>query len=218
MGVSLVPSINPCSFCVEVELARQGQGLHFSETGDLIALPTLGCFVRGYSLIVPKRHYTSFACQTPKELTETEAFLEHIRSVSNEIFGPTILAEHGTGAPEEPTAACCDHAHFHVIPTTSFLDVLSTYQATGGPGLGLGSIQELSRFEGHSYLSLSDSPGKWTIWVGASRFPRQCIRRAVSKAEGDETKFDWRLHMHQHNMVETSVLFKYALRNSGGAR
>jgi len=201
-----------CRFCREIELAANRQGQHFAETDALIALPTLGCFVVGYSLIVPKEHLTSFAAQSPEQLRATEAFLESIRAKSEELFGPTIVAEHGTGAPEEPTAACCDHAHLHIVPTRQFDQVLDYYQRTGGPGVAIDDLTALSAYEGNSYLTLSRSAGDWRVWPGASRFPRQCIRRAIANAEGNGELFDWRGYPHHDNMAITATMYRYAFK------
>lgn len=214
---SLMIDSNVCSFCREVQLAQRGEGLCFDQTDTLIVLPTLGCFVRGYSLIVPKAHITSMAAQSRNELFESEALLEVTRKVSEELFGPTIVAEHGTGAPEEPTAACCDHAHLHLIPTRRFNEVLDFYRGRGGPERVLGSLDELAEYEGQSYLTLSEEPGRWRIWVGASRFPRQCIRRATAGAEGMDAMFDWKLHPCEANMAETATLNRYARKRGQGA-
>lgn len=176
----------------------------------------MGCFVTGYSLIVPKNHRGSLAEASGDELARILGFAEHVRAAIFDEFGPTIIAEHGSGAPDEPTAACCVHSHLHLIPVkTQCSDVVAEYVARGGPGRPISPVEDLPPLAGHSYLTLSTAPGEWVLWHDASRFPRQFVRRAVATALGDPGMFDWRLSPFPEKMLATSMLLKQVL---GGRR
>jgi len=204
--------LDPCNFCHEVAQAKNGYGLHFLQTHEAIALPTLGCFVRGYSLIVPTSHVASLADlpgASRRPLFETA---EYVRERIEFLFGPTLIAEHGSGAPEEPTAACCVHAHLHLIPVGSAaFQVQHEYEATGGKGQGFEPENDLDQLAGSSYLTLSLRPGEWTVWKDASRFPRQFVRRATANALGRPTVFDWKRSPFVEHMRETTELMKRAI-------
>jgi hypothetical protein len=127
-----------------------------------------------------------------------------------------MLAEHGSGAPDEPTAACCVHAHMHLIPVEGVDAVVAAYSERGRAPTKIGKLEDLKALEGQSYLVLSPRPGEWLLWKDASRFPRQFVRRAVSSVLGRSGEFDWRAHPHPDQMQTTSNIMKILIDSQIG--
>lgn len=204
-----------CSFCDEVRQANAGLGLSFGEFGAFIALPSLGCFSKGYSLLVPRAHVPSFAHLSEEKLRAADGHISSLRGAISRLFGEVVVAEHGSGAPDEPTAACCVHAHIHLIPAKGCVEIIeNAYAVRGGQPEVLSSLVDVKRFEGASYLTLSPRNGVWLLWRNASRFPRQFIRRAASEAAGVGELFDWRAHPFFEEMAITSTAMKYSVKSS----
>ncbi|THD80908.1 MAG: hypothetical protein E7812_05685 [Phenylobacterium sp.] len=201
-----------CSFCDEVNRVGANDGLSFASSEEHIALPTLGCFVVGYSLVVSRAHINSMAHLDQDAILRLSEFVERVRAAVVAACGPIVVAEHGSGEPTDPTAACCEHAHMHFIPVEdASLEVLKTYESRGGQGKRLTGFEELRTYAGRSYLSLSLSPGEWLVWDNAARFQRQFIRRATAGALGQPKMFDWRSYPFGENMRRTALLLRYAM-------
>lgn len=204
-------ALEPCNFCHEVVQAENAKGLNFRESSKAIALPTLGCFVRGYSLVVPREHAASLADISVASRSAIIGFAEEVRERIEFLFGPTIIAEHGSGAPDEPTAACCVHAHLHLIPLQGAVTkVLEEYVSVGGKGVLFEPEEGLGAFVGRSYLTVSPAKGHWLVWPNAARFPRQFVRRAAANALNQPMMFDWHLHSFPENMRLTTDVMKRA--------
>ena len=104
-----------CEFCAEfaVEGRSWREVIRFSE---MILAPGLGCFVEGYTLLIPVRHVRAFADLTERHLAELQDGVENVRAaIERFTHMRTIVAEHGATVCDVG-ASCVDHAHLHFIP------------------------------------------------------------------------------------------------------
>src|SRR5437868_12927089 len=65
------------------------------ETDHVTVLPTLGHFVKGYLLLVPKVHYCTLADMPPDAIREVEDLKKSLLQRLGPRYGPYILFEHG---------------------------------------------------------------------------------------------------------------------------
>ena len=89
------------------------------ESDNFFAIASIGGFIKGWTLIVPKAHQLNL-----RECYATAEFQTFVRDVSqkvNSVFGSTIFFEHG--AREEGSIIGCgvDHAHLHIVPSEDSL-------------------------------------------------------------------------------------------------
>ena len=152
-----------CTLCEEVARSQSDGSLVYASDRYQIVVPSLGCFIPGHSLVVPRRHVTSFAELGPTEAAAAAVMLEVVRDQISDAIAPPILAEHGTG-PHLLSAACCSHAHAHVIPVGSEVDkVLRSFEEAGGAGSRISDLTDLARFAGGSYVMLSPAAGEFYV-------------------------------------------------------
>jgi diadenosine tetraphosphate (Ap4A) HIT family hydrolase len=198
-----------CSFCAE--FARPGGGGRIiTRDDDWVLLPTLGCFVAGYCLLMPIDHLQATADLPPEDLDALQDRVERLRHHIADEFGPTIVAEHGPSACDLG-ASCCTHAHLHLIPIGPADAVTDAYEHTGGAPLVLGGLVGLRNLAGSPYLYLSPEPGVHLAWPAAG-FPRQFVRRVCAAILGMPDRYDWRDHPFEPTMRTTLGRLRTALQ------
>src|SRR6266508_1976380 len=198
-----------CSFCAEFTCPGGG-GRIITRDGDWVLLPTLGCFVAGYCLLMPIDHLQAAADLPAQELHALEARIERIRHQIAGECGATIVAEHGPGACDLG-ASCCTHAHLHLIPIGAADAVTDAYQHTGGAPQVLDGLADLRDLAGSPYLYLSPQPGVHLAWPAAG-FPRQFVRRVCAGILGMPDRYDWRDHPFEPTMLATLTRLRTALQ------
>lgn len=191
-----------CSFCREFA-KPPGEGWSIVRSERFVLMPTLGCFTHGYSLVMPVDHVYSFGevVNDPDEACSLEVFLNDVRALVESRFGPTIIAEHGSGGQQDMGAACCQHAHLHLIPAPDKDAVLRRYCQTGGKPAVLNSIRDLALQQG-SYIYLAPSPEQHLVWP-ARRFPCQFVRRVLADLHGLQEYWDWQEYPFWDKRVAT---------------
>ena len=198
-----------CSFCAE--FARPGGGERIiTRDGDWVLLPTLGCFVAGYCLLMPIDHLQAVADLPAGQLHALEARIERLRSHLAGQFGAAIVAEHGPGACDLG-ASCCTHAHLHLIPIGAAGAITDAYQQTGGAPEVLDELAGLRGLAGSPYLYLSPRPGMHLAWPAAG-FPRQFVRRVCAGILGMPDRYDWRDYAFEHTMRATLTRLRATLQ------
>jgi diadenosine tetraphosphate (Ap4A) HIT family hydrolase len=88
---------------------------------NVFITPDIAPVVEGHFLIVTKKHWNSFANVDDDTYASLEAAKEYLRC---SVFKKEkhLFFEHG--AVRKNTAGCCiDHAHMHVIPISSDIDI-----------------------------------------------------------------------------------------------
>ena len=191
-----------CDFCAEFNSNADIQkGRIIWRTKNFVFLPTIGCLTPGYCLLMPIKHYNSFAELPERELFESFALLEKARSQISEDFGTPIIAEHGSGGICDKGASCCSHAHMHLIPVKPE-PVIDAYKKIGGDPFRISNIKELKEQEGSSYMFLSPSPNLYLVWY-AAKFVSQFVRRVSSNVLGFEYLFNWKKYPFHENMIIT---------------
>ncbi|MEU6928314.1 HIT domain-containing protein [Streptomyces sp. NPDC046374] len=181
-----------CQFCTEFTTREHPTRIITETPGSWLLLPTVGAFTPGYCLFMPVEHLDAAADLTPAHLRRVAAEVEEMRTLIQNRYGPTILAEHGP-RDCELGASCCSHCHLHLIPVPDPDVITAAYERSGGPGRRLGSMAELPTAADGSYLYLSPRHGEHHYWPSAG-FARQFVRRVCADALGIGDSFDWRDH------------------------
>jgi diadenosine tetraphosphate (Ap4A) HIT family hydrolase len=171
------------------------------ETPWLKVLPTLGHFVKGYLLLVPKEHFCALA-DTPaeliRELEEVKAAL--VRQLSP-MCGPYVFFEHGARGPD--SGGCgISHAHLHALPLTA--DEVLPKLKSQFPYLPIGSLSDLeSATCGASYLYYEDPSSQGWLFF-PKLLPSQYMRRLIAEAAGI-SQWDWRQSGREDGLLATRV-------------
>ncbi len=112
---------NKCRFCSIIK----GKYLYpdidkpFLENDSYIAMASIGAFIEGWTIIVPKNHGLSM-----KGHYFEKEFIDFFNSVSlkiYEMYGRAIAFEHSSSYEGSATACGSNHAHIHIVPFDSSL-------------------------------------------------------------------------------------------------
>ena len=183
-----------CLFCSiqEVSNPSNPEDEIFDESENFYAKPALGHFVFGYTLIISKEHFPSFAYVPEHLFPELEAFrCNVVDKLHNICQHPITIMEHGALNRCQRGGSCIDHAHLHLIPLAADLyPVLSERFSLGE----LGSISELRRFKDAQVPYLYyQREGFLSHGVGLSQdVPSQMLRQIACQSLGTPELWDWR--------------------------
>lgn len=184
-----------CLFCSIPEMVPNPQNPEdeiLDESEHFYAKAALGHFVYGYTLIVSKEHFLSFAYLPEQLFPELEAFKDSVVDKLHQICtNPITILEHGAINRPQRAGACIDHAHLHLMPLP--VDIYARLQEKF-PFTQLGSMGEVGRFKHGpvSYLYYqSEEVGSSCVKL-TEHVPSQLLRRVACQALGKPELWDWR--------------------------
>lgn len=201
-----------CEFCKEIKdfnSSRVGSIYERSissriirQNEHFIVLPTIGQIVPKSLLLLPKKHYETFAQIETDILREGIAMLDEIE---NKLFtGGNILFEHGA---KKCTSASCGvyHAHIHIVPIEgeiNFEDLVGT-NAILSPSIEH-AFNDLKKEDNYIFFKNTNNRVYYnTIKQGnPDLFKSQYFRRWLSANFFPEKEWDWK----KYNVIENDLL------------
>lgn len=196
-----------CPYCRQFGGGRKTSRV-IRTSGRFTLFPTLGCFIKGYCILIPTKHVGAYAHLDRSTLAELEPEMQHIaREVRLRCGMDVIVAEHGEArvASHEPGCNCVSHAHWHFIPVLRRQNVFMEYCKTGGYPRVLKSLTELSEISG-PYLYLNVGTEQHFVWENTSDFARQYVRIVAACDHGIGDWFNWRQFRFEENIQITRAL------------
>lgn len=215
-----------CSFCSE--LSQDTIGNYFAEitndqfddrviwsNDDFAIIPTIGCMIEGYVLLITKNHIPSFSGIASDKLDNLKKIVNNITEVLKGVYGNgCVMFEHGSVNQKNCLivgGACEDHAHIHFLPVSVSL---SKYAQKKFAIKQIQDISYLQTFENRNmpYLYFSDPNSNRYVcdapWV-VSQFFRQVI--TIDLSLGDIWR--WQTFPFVENMKRTYETLKPAFLN-----
>ncbi len=184
------------------------------ETNLFACVPSIGSFVEGYLLIIPKKHFLSsllFPDEYLYELMKINTVLS--RFYEEYYHSGFLIYEHGTSDASHVGGMSVVHAHLHYVPYN--LPIISMC-----PEFSFAKFEnffDVSRYYAslplnHPYLLLQDVDG--SIYLAFSDdIPSQFFRKRVCDICGLTGQGDWKIYPFVENIKKTiSAAQKYGLR------
>jgi diadenosine tetraphosphate (Ap4A) HIT family hydrolase len=183
-----------CLFCSIQETSNPSnpEDEIIDESENFYAKPALGHFVFGYTLIISKEHFPSYAYLPQHLFPELEAFQESVLDKLHNISRhPITFMEHGAISRCQRGGSCIDHAHLHLMPLAADLYPILSERFSFDE---LASVSELRRFRDAQIPYLYyQREGLPSHGVGLSQdVPSQLLRRIACHALGTPELWDWR--------------------------
>jgi diadenosine tetraphosphate (Ap4A) HIT family hydrolase len=183
-----------CLFCSIQDLSNPSnpEDEIIDESENFYAKAALGHFVFGYTLIISKEHFPSFAYVPEHLFLELEAFRNNVLDkLHNLCAHPISLMEHGALSRCKRGGSCIDHAHLHLMPLAADLYPVLSERFSFGE---LGSISEVRRFKAAQVPYLYyQREGLRSHGVGLSQdVPSQMLRQIACQSLSTPELWDWR--------------------------
>jgi diadenosine tetraphosphate (Ap4A) HIT family hydrolase len=171
------------------ELLPPGRSRFIAATPGFVAVPTYGCFVPGYLLIVPRRHVLSFGRLDQAALAEAQTLIDELAARLQAVYGLPVLGfEYGistTGVRR------IEHAHWHLLPSAADLTGWLADRLTGQSICSLTGVPS-----GHSYIAVRSQDAALRVFDVAGPMEahqRIRLRRTVAALDPrvPDDAWDW---------------------------
>ena len=164
-----------------------------ARTPNLALLADLSPLCVGHLLLVPNRHYLSFAQAVQDHYDEVTDVTDAVLTLYSRTFGHAAVLEHGSAADTEGSA-CITHAHWHILPVDGAL-VAARMHADGLHHTDLGSLQDLEPVAELQVPYFYLAHGRYRQVYGTGRVMRpQYLRSVVGRILGiPDPEWDWAL-------------------------
>lgn len=175
------------------------------ESSNFVVVPTRGSIVKGWLLVVPKRHFPCVGAFAPDLREEFNDVRATVSSVVKAKYGSVIQFEHGPVGVGHPAGCGVDHAHLHVVGLNTDLIEHSTNNFKL-PAIWE-KIDTVNRTadafaERVPYLFVENENGEqWLLkhhGIGS-----QMLRKVIASQRGLADYFDWKQHAFPENVTQT---------------
>ncbi len=179
------------------------------ESESFVALPSVGAFIEGWLLIVPRTELLSYGFLPESLWDEAEAFVSEVCARVEAKYGPVALFEHGPKNLRSAIGCGVDYAHFHIVPTQHDLreQAARSYpQLKWNRCTSIRSLQHpQTRSNGYwALLQKSFSESCWVAESPAENPPNQLFRRLLATKVGlNQESFDWRKKLGEQQIKST---------------
>lgn len=213
-----------CGFCEEYTDSRNSEYYRLLghkigitsrivyETKHWYVVPTLGCLVPGYILLVCKNHYLSTANLSKDLYCEFIELKKEMESIIYKQVGlPCICFEHGVTSELYSGANSVNHVHIHIVPYSNSIwhDMSQKYN--------LNSFAKVANYENlytmwleakpKSYLLFQDTDSAIYYKDDASGFPSQFFRMCMASYLNVK-QWDWKIEYYEENITKTIRYFR----------
>lgn len=190
-GCEFCDGADPAAHTPMQELIGTGRPRVVVESSRFYVTPTLGCFVPGYVLVVPRAHVHSFGQLEAAPLAEAEGVIDVMAAWLAATYRMPVLAfEYGLADGNRRI----QHAHWHLLPTEADLH---GWLGDRLDGQAIGSLADLSGGP-CSYIAVRDQDGRMATYPCEDTDPAARIRLRRVVAELDPRvpveRWDWAAH------------------------
>lgn len=203
-GLTSCPTQCDCAYCKLLNQSGSQKILH--QSPNFFIMTTLGAFIEGYLLVIPKKHIMSAAQLNTYELKreyfevlqDAYSLIEWAYKTDN-----VIVFENGTGNSGKGKAKdSVVHAHTHLVISNLTADII---QKEHGIPLSAIHFNELANYSDRSYLLIHDECDIWKINSDSETYiPRQFVRQAIAEEYGiNDDSWNWRTHPYRDKMAAT---------------
>lgn len=178
------------------------------ETKNFVCVPSIGSFVEGYLLVIPKRHYLSTLMLPEDNLKELQLIISVLSNFYKEKYKQSFLIyEHGTSTSEKVGGMSVTHAHLHFLPCSMrIISSLSEFEFLKFESL-LAVKDYYSHVNGGPYLLLKDNDNSYYLSI-TENIPSQYFRKKVCDICSMKGTGNWKEFPYIENIKKTLTATK----------
>lgn len=184
-----------CIFCNIIKTGdnkKEEKNVILYEDDLILITQATGSPVRGYLMIVPKKHINGFAELTKKELKYVEKIIKKIKSIYKKHFNiDSILLEHGS-IEEGRHPQSIVHAHLHLIPF-NFTDEIEDELMENLKLKPMNCFEDIKINQKSDYWFYCSSTGKFYQSANILSAPRSIFMNLIAKQIGLPLPYEWRI-------------------------
>lgn len=177
------------------------------DTEDYFSLVSVGAFIYGWLLVIPKEHVYNMKTYYTNEVfwRYIESALRYMRNRLGAADQKILLFEHGANACDSLTGCGTNHAHIHLVPYGK--SILNKIQS--GKEWIKTSWHQVSAIVGEREYLLycdneSDNPQDSAVYVHLVVKPEsQYFRKILADDMGLEGKFSYKEHLYMERSGRT---------------
>jgi diadenosine tetraphosphate (Ap4A) HIT family hydrolase len=180
------------------------------QTDHFVVLPSLGAMVKGWLLIVPKKHFMCMGAVPDALETDYFELRKRVCTHLESVYGsPVVLFEHGPSRILTRTGCGVDHAHVHVVPFAEDLIKLATPYLSDTSGWYPATQKRLREAysAGLDYL-YAEVPGHAALMATSREFGSQVFRRAIADSLLISNEYQWREFLRLETVAGTISDFR----------
>lgn len=173
------------------------------ETDNFSCVPSIGSFVEGYILTIPKKHYLCALMMPENHLKELLSISTTLSSFYNNYYHKSFLIfEHGTADIKNVGGMSVVHAHLHFVPcSVQVFSLLPEFQFLKFESIW--AVQEYYLKNNTTpYLLLKDTDDSYYLAI-AENIPSQYFRKKVCDICGVKGTGDWKKYPYIDNIKKT---------------
>ena len=168
-----------------------------------VVMPTLGCLVPGWLLVIPRRPMANLTSLDTNERKSLRKLVAAIQSRLNHLEKQVFYFEHGSVLGSLSSCGV-NQAHLHIVPLP--FDLIEA--AIRQPGVAWNPIScqaHSLRVKHREYLFVTDSRDR--AMIGLPTSPRsQWFRRLIAVETDQQDHWDYKTHSGLENIRETVQL------------
>lgn len=197
-----------CVFCNIVKTRNNNnekeKNVILYEDDLLLITQATGSPVRGYLMIVTKRHINGFAELSKEELKHVEKLINIIKDFYKKYFHiDSILLEHGSIESGRHSQSIV-HAHLHLIPF-NFNEKIETELLTELHLKSIELFENIKINEKLDYWLYCDSKGKYYTSSNIINAPRSIFMNLIAKQINLKLPYEWRKNVTKKEYIDEII-------------
>lgn len=199
--------IKHCRFCeariAEVKQFQADEVLY--ETDNYYAVSSIGGFIPGWTLVFPKKHNLNMSTLYSNQ--DLNLFIYDVYKAVTELYGPSVVFEHGSNNESSQTSCGVAHAHIHIVPFNQNIEILARGASSDivWKEAKLNAIDKISKdseyfFCANKYTGL-DTKGSLAL---LSTPQSQFFRKILAKAVGLVDLYDYKKYHFEEISADTA--------------
>ena len=174
------------------------------ETNLFACVPSIGSFVEGYLLVIPKKHFLASLLMPQEYLQELQMISNVLDKYYNNCYRTGfVVYEHGAANEENVGGMSVVHAHVHFVPCNSeVIKFCPEFEF-----IKFGSLIDASEYyskygNDRPYLLFRDIDTTYYL-AFSNNIPSQFFRKRVCDIIGQTGKGDWEVYPFIDNIKKT---------------